>query len=52
MGRIRTIKKSLTEIGKGVSVIKVEADALNADIQSGLKSIEQTLSFVGRKSID
>ncbi|MBD2534861.1 hypothetical protein H6G97_37630 [Nostoc flagelliforme FACHB-838] len=50
LGRIRTIKKSLTEIGKGVSVIKVEADALNADIQSALKSIEQTLSFVPTES--
>ncbi|QMS91342.1 hypothetical protein HUN01_28480 [Nostoc edaphicum CCNP1411] len=46
LGRIRTVKKTLTEIGKGISVIKVEADALNADIQSALKSIEQTLSFV------
>ncbi|MDZ8238653.1 MAG: hypothetical protein RMZ69_16005 [Nostoc sp. ChiQUE01a] len=45
LGRIKTIKKSLTEIGKGVSVIKVEADALNADIQSALKSVEQTLSI-------
>ncbi|MHC5823263.1 MAG: hypothetical protein ACYT04_47370, partial [Nostoc sp.] len=52
LGRIRTIKKSLTEVGKGVTVIKAEADALSTDIQSALKSIEQTLSFVGSKSID
>ncbi len=51
LGRIKTIKKSLTEIGKGVSVIKVEAEALSGDIQSALKSIEQTLSFVGSESI-
>ncbi|WP_100898702.1 hypothetical protein [Nostoc flagelliforme] len=51
LGRIRTIKKSLTEVGKGVSVIKAEADALNIDIQSALKSIEQTLSFVANESI-
>lgn len=44
--RIRTIKKSLTEIGKGVSVIKVEAEALSGDIQSALKSIEQALSVL------
>ncbi|MDZ8071068.1 MAG: hypothetical protein RMY64_36530, partial [Nostoc sp. DedQUE08] len=50
LGRIRTIKKSLTEIGKGVSVIKVEADALSGDIQSALKSIEQILSFVPTES--
>ncbi|MDZ8071057.1 MAG: hypothetical protein RMY64_36475, partial [Nostoc sp. DedQUE08] len=52
LGRIRSIKKSLTEIGKSVAVIKAEADALSADIQSALKSIEQALSFVGNKSID
>ncbi|WP_445636789.1 Restriction endonuclease type IV Mrr domain-containing protein [Nostoc sp. DSM 114161] len=46
LGRIRTIKKSLTEIGKGVSVIKVEAEALSGDIQSALKSIEQALSVL------
>ncbi|WP_445633948.1 Restriction endonuclease type IV Mrr domain-containing protein [Nostoc sp. DSM 114161] len=46
LGRIRTIKKSLTEIGKCVSVIKAEADALSADIQSALKSIEQALSVI------
>jgi len=51
LGRIRTIKKSLTEVGKGVAVIKAEADALTTDIQSALKSIEQTLSFVTSESI-
>ncbi|MEH1924205.1 hypothetical protein [Nostoc sp.] len=50
LGRIRTIKKSLTEVGKGVAVIKAEADALSTDIQSALKSIEQTLSFVPTES--
>ncbi|BAY18203.1 hypothetical protein NIES21_40470 [Anabaenopsis circularis NIES-21] len=52
LGRIRTIKKSLTEIGKGVTLIQAEADALSADIQSALKSIEQTLTCVGIKGID
>ncbi|MEH2199642.1 hypothetical protein [Nostoc sp.] len=46
LGRIRTMKKSLTEVGKSVAVIKAEADAMSTDIQSALKSIEQTLSFV------
>ncbi|MEH2233414.1 MAG: hypothetical protein V7K71_27890 [Nostoc sp.] len=46
LGRIRTMKKSLTEVGKSVAVIKAEADAMSIDIQSALKSIEQTLSFV------
>lgn len=44
LGRIRTMKKSLTEVGKSIAVIKAEADAMSTDIQSALKSIEQTLS--------
>ncbi|MEH2450752.1 hypothetical protein [Nostoc sp.] len=44
LGRIRTMKKSLTEVGKSVAVIKAEADAMSTDIQSALKLIEQTLS--------
>ncbi|MCF4969358.1 hypothetical protein [Nostoc sp. CMAA1605] len=52
LGRIRTIKKSLTDIGKGVTLIQAEVDALNRDIQSALKSVEQTLSFVGSNSMD
>ncbi|MBL1200950.1 MAG: hypothetical protein FWK04_18165 [Nostoc sp. GBBB01] len=52
LGRIRTMKKTLTEVSKGVAVIKAEADAMSTDIQSALKSIEQTLSFVVSKSID
>jgi hypothetical protein len=46
LGRIRTIKKSLTEIGKGVTLIQAEADALSADIQSAIKSIEQALNVL------
>ncbi|HYX19214.1 MAG TPA: hypothetical protein VE944_33675 [Nostoc sp.] len=34
-----------------MTVIKAEADALSTDIQSALKSIEQTLSFVTSESI-
>ncbi|MBC1240555.1 hypothetical protein [Nostoc sp. 2RC] len=49
LGRIRTIKKSLAEVSKGVVVIKAEADSLNTDIQSALKSIEQTLSVATTK---
>ena len=45
LGRIRTMKKSLTEIGKSVAVIKTEVDALNVDIQSSLKSLEQLLDI-------
>ena len=52
LGRIRTMKKSLTEVGKSVAVIKAEADAMSTDIQSALKSIEQTLSFVTSESMD
>ncbi len=52
LGRIRTMKKTLTEVSKGIAVIKAEADAMSTDIQSALKSIEQTLSFVVSKSID
>ncbi|MGF1988907.1 MAG: hypothetical protein RMY62_013700 [Nostoc sp. ZfuVER08] len=46
LGRIRTMKKTLTEVSKGVAVIKAEADALSIDIQSALKSIEQALSLL------
>ncbi|MEH2319959.1 hypothetical protein [Nostoc sp.] len=52
LGRIRTMKKSLTEVGKSVAVIKAEADAMSTDIQSALKSIEQTLSFVTGENLD
>jgi hypothetical protein len=45
LGRIRTIKKSLAEVDKSMTTIKTELDTLNADIQSVLKSIEQTLSI-------
>ncbi|MEH2458063.1 hypothetical protein [Nostoc sp.] len=46
------MKKSLTEVCKSVAVIKADADAMNTDIQSALKSIEQTLSFVASESMD
>jgi hypothetical protein len=52
LGRIRTMKKSLTEVGKSVAVIKAEADAMSTDIQSALKSIEQALSFVTGENLD
>ncbi|MEJ1934809.1 hypothetical protein WDZ92_31805 [Nostoc sp. NIES-2111] len=45
LGRIRTIKKSLAEVDKSITTIKTELGALNADIQSALNSIEQTLSI-------
>lgn len=49
IGRTRTIKKYLTEIGKSVVATKAETDFLSTDIQTALKSIEQILCIAASK---